>query len=86
VTISIQVMDTLPEISNREKLNIELDFRLNYIWSLVEGIGWENMDKAATASIIRVAYGQGYTDALTERSAGQLLQDVPGFRITGRKR
>lgn len=86
MTALIYIMDTLPEISKEEKLFIELDFRLCNIWNRVEEIGWEKLDKRAIASLLRMTYAQGYTDALKEESAGQLLRDVPGFTIQGRKR
>lgn len=80
-------MSILPDISNREKLNCELDIRLNYVWTLIDQAGGlDNLTHNQLATILRVAYTAGYQDALTEPSAGQLLADVPGFKIRGRKR
>lgn len=79
-------MTVLPEISNREKLNCELDLRLNHVWNLLNSVGFEDLTEKQIATLLRMAYAHGYQDALTEPSAGQLLEDAPGFKIPGRKR
>lgn len=77
-------MNTLPDITKKQKLEIELDLRLSEIWGLTDS--FEEWDLSALAQFIRAAYTKGYIDALTEEEGGRLLSDVPGYRISGRKR
>lgn len=80
------MMKTLPGITKKQKLDLELDIRLVSLWRLIEDIPEEEWDLNKVSHFIRAAYGLGYVDALTEDSSASLLVAAPGYRISGRKR
>jgi hypothetical protein len=77
-------MKILPDLSKKQKLELELDIRLASIWNLTDD--FEEWDLEKVAQFMRASYAQGYVHALTEEEGGTLLDDAPGYRITGRKR
>lgn len=81
--INQMIMETLPDISKKQKLEIELDIRLASIWQLLED---QDIDLALLSQFMRASYTRGYVDALTEVEGGRLLKDVPGYSISGRVR
>jgi hypothetical protein len=56
-----------------ELLELDLDARLFVLW--LEAWTVEAWDQELVAPFLRVAYWQGYTDALTERQRGSLYRD-----------
>jgi hypothetical protein len=54
-------------------LEVDIDARLLDVWSQVWMI--QEWDEEIVAPCIRVAYWNGYTDALTEEARGSLYRD-----------
>lgn len=78
-------METLPNIDKQEKLMLELDMRLHYLYGIVEEREGRRAERDEMA-MMRMAYAQGYIDALKEDTPAQLLEDAPGYQIKGRRR
>jgi hypothetical protein len=61
---------------------MDLDFRLADLWIDVSRAA---PDAATSWAYMRMAYGMGYVDALTEPARGQLCRDH-GFAVPERRR
>ena len=78
-----------PEPSARDLLSMDIDLRVGVdAWAL----GWRVVAKRTPAtddlaSALRLAYGQGYLDALTESRRGELLRNhrIPVPRRRGKE-
>jgi hypothetical protein len=69
--------------NTRDLLELDLDTRLVEVWLQV----WERDEWAVgeIGSLLRLAYGRGYCDALTEPERGRLCRDH-GFPVPIRSR
>ena len=67
----------------RDTLAMAIDLRLADLWAELFEIDPAKLDAELLAWFLRLAYGQGYTDALREARRGQLCLDL-GYRIPDR--
>jgi hypothetical protein len=68
----------LRRLKPSERLELDVDLRLSSLWS--EAAGWPAWDEATLWGYLRLAYGAGYLDALTESTPGKLCLDH-GLRV-----
>jgi hypothetical protein len=68
-----------PKASERLELDVEL--RLSSLWR--DAADWRAWDDATLWAYLRLAYGTGYLDALTESTRGKLCLDH-GLRVPQR--
>lgn len=68
-----------------ELLELDVDTRLADLWAKAEAIGMSPREREVFGPYIRAAYGQGWTDALTELPRGALALEH-GFTVPRRQR
>lgn len=80
-------VDSIPgaagQPSREELLELDLDMRLHSI--VLQILGMDELDDWVVAAFLRLAYGAGYEDALSEPCRGQLLRDH-GYRVPSKRR
>ncbi len=65
-----------------DSLMLDVDLRLRDVWK--EAFGWEDQLCLGTVgALMRMAYGRGYVDALTEPVKAQLCRDH-GYQVPKR--
>jgi hypothetical protein len=64
-------MKALMAPSSTDLLELDIDARLVEVW--LEA--WKGVDGDKMGSLLRLAYGRGYCDALTEPDRGRLCRD-----------
>ena len=71
-----------------ERTDVELDIRLAYVWTLASKLenelALDEDELAVVGALLRAAYMQGYSDATTEGTTGQLFRDH-GYRVPKRR-